>query len=433
MVEYFDNNNDDTSNSSIFHAKIRKEDLASGEKIDEIRRAGDELIRNAILQKQSYGQINKQIDSKFDGLLDRIESSVEESNADDSEGVLQKISELIKNFFDVLGVCGEEPNLKILLKKEKDKNWLASIIKALCNKLRKLLSKVFKKDLNWGEALEKETKELQKQLDSGDLSQDEMVKVLERLELLQTMKLKFQMAFASFLLTNFFTFLGGELAAAMAQEISTEENKKTESQEPEVKQAKEGAEGEVQVTEANKKDVESLSTLLRAARDRDLKVNAEKKPIIPLKPDLDSLKLSKNMKSEKLIEPKQQAQEKPKPSAPAPAAPVQQAPVKAPWVRQEHSNTKSLHRSNKTTRDEDVHKLDKTGVSTIKSINEQKIDNLYAQLTKKISIARERPCMNKQNVSQAESASNEVRSELNEVKKVEHLNEAVDVKYRGGI
>lgn len=433
MVEYFDgfNNSDDVSNNSIFQARIREEDLAAEEKINEIVRAAEKLVRDATLQEQSCGQINQQIQSELNGLLDRVESCVEESDTESNEGALQKIYECLKNFFSTLGISVNEPGLEnylLKLKKERDKNWLLSIIKELCDKLRKLLSKVFKENLSWDEALEKEIKELQEKLDSGDLSEEEMVGISERLEALRAMKLKFQMAFVSLVLTSFFTFLEINLRAAQAQETSTEENKKIESKEPEVKQAKENAEGDIKVSKENKKELQPITPSgdpARDARTQKFKENEGKKPIIPFKPDLDLLNLLEGLKlglGKFIAEPKSPAEEKPRQTAAAAPTPPPPAPVKAPEAKPVQDLYQRTGVAGKEERIDDNKNLSQKEVLTTKSANKQE-SNFCRKFSMKITRRGEKP-EEKQNLTKAEPNSEKVRSELNAIKGVES---AVDV------
>lgn len=428
MVEYFDgfNNSDDVSNNSIFQARIREEDLAAEEKINEIIKAADKLVRDAILQKQSYGQINQQIQSELNGLLDRVESCVEESDAESDEGALQKIYECLKNFFSTLGISVNEPGLEnylLKLKKEKDKNWLFSIIKEFCDKLRKLLSKVFKEDLSWDEALEQKIKELEEKLKAGGMSEEETREVLGELGRLQELKFKFQMAFVSLVLTSFFTFLEIDLRAAQAQETSTEENKKIGSKEPEVKQAKENAEGGVKLSEENKKELQPITPFDNPTRDTRIpkfKENEGKKPIIPFKPDLDPLRsLLGNLKPEKFIEPRQEMQEKPKQAAPAatppPAAPQPPAPVKQqPEVKFVQYSAAVLGCA---------YYQENTKAQITKSSDEEKVNNLCDDLLTQFTYTKEgKPDMSKQDVAKPDLTSGKVRSELGEINNVENVN-----------
>ncbi|WP_265027123.1 hypothetical protein [Wolbachia endosymbiont (group A) of Bombylius major] len=114
-----------------------------------------------------------------------------------------------------------------MLKEKKEKNWLLSIIKFLRDKLKELIKKIFARDLSFNQRLDKEIKELQEKLGSGELSEEEFARALERLTALQDLKLRLQMAVVGWIVTMFAEMFGVELAAAV--EASTEkEDKKAE-------------------------------------------------------------------------------------------------------------------------------------------------------------------------------------------------------------
>jgi len=97
------------------------------------------------------------------------------------------------------------------------------IITALCNGLRKLFNEVFKQNLGWEERLEKEIKELNEKIESGELSQDEMTRALERLETLYGLKLSLQLGLAFLaigIISRFLEFVLGSI------EVTQEEDKK---------------------------------------------------------------------------------------------------------------------------------------------------------------------------------------------------------------
>ncbi|MFV0948815.1 gas vesicle protein GvpG, partial [Wolbachia endosymbiont of Nasonia giraulti] len=74
--------------------------------------------------------------------------------------------------------------------------------------------------------LDKEIKELQEKLLSGELSEEEFARVFERLQALTNLKFKLQMAVTGWIVTMFAEMFGVELAAIV--EASTEEDKKAE-------------------------------------------------------------------------------------------------------------------------------------------------------------------------------------------------------------
>ncbi|WP_253302624.1 gas vesicle protein GvpG [Wolbachia endosymbiont of Psylliodes chrysocephala] len=114
-----------------------------------------------------------------------------------------------------------------MLKEKKEKNLIAAIMKFLRDKLKELIKKIFARDLSFDQRLDKEIKELQEKLGSGELSEEEFARALERLTALQDLKLRLQMAVTGWIITMFAEMFGVELAAAV--EASTEkEDKKAE-------------------------------------------------------------------------------------------------------------------------------------------------------------------------------------------------------------
>lgn len=100
-------------------------------------------------------------------------------------------------------------------------------MKFLRDKLKELIKKIFARDLSFNQKLDKEIKELQEKLGSGELSEEEFARALERLTALQDLKLRLQMAVVGWIVTMFAEMFGVELAAAV--EASTEkEDKKAE-------------------------------------------------------------------------------------------------------------------------------------------------------------------------------------------------------------
>ncbi|WP_264702904.1 hypothetical protein [Wolbachia endosymbiont (group A) of Volucella inflata] len=129
--------------------------------------------------------------------------------------------------FNLFEVNVDDPKIYQMLKEKKEKNWLLSIIKFMRDKLKELIKKIFARDLSFNQRLDKEIKELQEKLGSGELSEEEFARALERLTALQDLKLRLQMAVVGWIVTMFAEMFGVELAAAV--EASTEkEDKKAE-------------------------------------------------------------------------------------------------------------------------------------------------------------------------------------------------------------
>ncbi|WP_264338113.1 gas vesicle protein GvpG [Wolbachia endosymbiont (group A) of Cheilosia soror] len=132
-----------------------------------------------------------------------------------------------ESLFNLFEVNVDDPKIYQMLKEKKEKNWLLSIIKFLRDKLKELIKKIFARDLSFNQRLDKEIKELQEKLGSGELSEEEFARALERLTALQDLKLRLQMAVVGWIVTMFAEMFGVELVAAV--EASTEkEDKKAE-------------------------------------------------------------------------------------------------------------------------------------------------------------------------------------------------------------
>ncbi|WP_353277557.1 hypothetical protein [Wolbachia endosymbiont (group A) of Agelastica alni] len=145
-----------------------------------------------------------------------------------------------------------------MLKEKKEKNLIAAIMKFLRDKLKELIKKIFTSnlDLSWDKRLDKEIKELQEKLNSGELSEEEFARALERLTALQDLKLRLQMAVVGWIVTMFAEMFGVELAAAV--EASTEkEDKKAEK---------------TSLKEENKEVCENV----------EMKVDEREKPAVPV-------------------------------------------------------------------------------------------------------------------------------------------------------
>ncbi|MFP3016067.1 MAG: hypothetical protein ACEY3H_00485, partial [Wolbachia sp.] len=145
------------------------------------------------------------------------------------ERVLGDFWNFFESLFNLFEVDVDDPKIYQMLKEKKEKNLIAAIMKFLRDKLKELIKKIFTNnlDLSWDKRLDKEIKELQEKLGSGELSEEEFARALERLTALQDLKLRLQMAVVGWIVTMFAEMFGVELAAAV--EASTEkEDKKAE-------------------------------------------------------------------------------------------------------------------------------------------------------------------------------------------------------------
>ncbi|WP_264705375.1 hypothetical protein [Wolbachia endosymbiont (group A) of Gymnosoma rotundatum] len=170
--------------------------------------------------------------------------------------VLGDFWNFFESLFTLFEVDVDDPKIYQMLKEKKEKNWLLSIIKFMRDKLKELIKKIFARDLSFNQRLDKEIKELQEKLGSGELSEEEFARALERLTALQDLKLRLQMAVVGWIVTMFAEMFGVELAAAV--EASTEkEDKKAEK---------------TSLKEENKE----------VHKDVEIKVDEREKPAVPV-------------------------------------------------------------------------------------------------------------------------------------------------------
>ncbi len=252
IIEDFLNNNG--NGSSIFQGKIREQDFSAEQKLNELKAAIEELRRT---------ECERQASSCIDEISSQAELHIEDGDEDyfngERERVLGDFWSLFEPLFNLFEVNVDDPKIYQMLKEKKEKNLIAAIMKFLRDKLKELIKKIFTSnlDLSWDKRLDKEIKELQEKLGSGELSEEEFARVFERLSLLQDLKLKLQLAVTGWIITMFAEMFGVELAAIV--EASTEkEGKKAEKT-----SLKEEANKEVH------KDVE-------------IKVNEREKPAVPV-------------------------------------------------------------------------------------------------------------------------------------------------------
>ncbi|ONI57676.1 MULTISPECIES: hypothetical protein [Wolbachia] len=246
MVESFSNNNKDSNfiegakiienfsdnngnGSSIFQGKIREQDFSAEQKLNELKAAIEELTRQDLLRRL---ECERQASSCIDEISSQAELHIGKGGDEDyftgEKGrVLGDFWNFFESLFNLFEVDVDDPKIYQMLKKKKEKNWPLSIIKFLRDKLKELIKKIFARDLSFDQRLDKEIKELQEKLGSGELSGEEFARALERLTALQDLKLRLQMAVVGWIVTMFAEMFGVELAAAV--EASTEkEDKKAE-------------------------------------------------------------------------------------------------------------------------------------------------------------------------------------------------------------
>ncbi|WP_406833336.1 hypothetical protein [Wolbachia endosymbiont (group A) of Scambus nigricans] len=227
IMENFSDNNG--NGSSIFQGKIREQDFSAEQKLNELKAAIEELTRQDLLRRL---ECERQASSCVDEISSQADLHIGEGDDEDyftsEKGrVIGDFWNFFESLFNLFEVDVDDPKIYQMLKEKKEKNLIAAIMKFLCDKLKELIKKIFARDLSFNQRLDKEVKELQEKLGSGELSEEEFARALERLTALQDLKLRLQMAVVGWIVTMFAEMFGVELAAAV--EASTEkEDKKAE-------------------------------------------------------------------------------------------------------------------------------------------------------------------------------------------------------------
>ncbi|WP_264731173.1 hypothetical protein [Wolbachia endosymbiont (group A) of Sphaerophoria taeniata] len=408
MKNFSDNNK---NGSSIFQGKIREQDFSAEQKLNELKAAVEELTRQDLLRRL---ECERQDSSCIDEISSQAELHI---GQDDDEGYFN-CERTLWNFFEPLfnlfEVNVDDPKIYQMLKEKKEKNWLLSIIKFMRDKLKELIKKIFARDLSFNQRLDKEIKELQEKLGSGELSGEELARVLERLQTLQDLKLKLQLAVTGWIITMFAEMFGVELAAIV--EASTEETNKAED-----KKAKKT----------------SLEATKEVHKDVEIKMDEREKPAVPVslfevspgfvrpvvlnKPELEIvsdplkhlLRLTQlerkshenSQKPEKVNEEKKAKPEEPKKEV-CPPKPAEKKPVVRgikfysldkdinfeKWDTNTSVNGRGTTSTNKcgTTNDFKEKELNPTNEKKFdgkesKSTDKQKTDDPYAKLAKKVA------------------------------------------------
>ncbi|WP_341812158.1 hypothetical protein [Wolbachia endosymbiont (group A) of Conops quadrifasciatus] len=259
MIKIMENFSDNNKNgSSIFQGKIREQDFSAEQKLNELKAAIEELDRQDLLRRT---ECERQASSYVDEMSSQAEPHIGEGDDEDYfNGERERVFGDFWSFFEPLLNLFEvnvSPQDYQMLKEKKEKNWLAAIIKFLRDKLKELIKKIFTNnlDLSWDKRLDKEIKELKEKLDSGKLSEEEFARVLERLQFLQGLKLKLQLAVVGWIVTMFAEMFGVELAAIVEASTEKEDKKaeKTSLKEEATKEVRENV--EIKVDEREKPKV----------------------------------------------------------------------------------------------------------------------------------------------------------------------------------
>lgn len=236
-MENFLINNNEEDGSSIFISRIREQDLSEEQELNELKGFMEELARKAELKRI---ELERQAGSCIDETFSQVELQIKDNEdyfTDNNQGVFANFFESLFNLFEV----NVDPKVYKMLKEKKEKNLLLSIIKFLRDKLKALVKKIFKKDLDLScdKRLDKEIKELQEKLLSGGLSPEEEIAILERLQALQNLKLKLQTFLVGSVIAMFAEIFAVDLAAVVEQDVTEEKRdkkaEKTEAKEVEIK------------------------------------------------------------------------------------------------------------------------------------------------------------------------------------------------------
>jgi len=335
IMEDFLNNNG--NGSSIFQGKIREEDFSAEQKLNELKAAIEELDRQDLLRRL---ECERQASSCVNEISSQAELHIGEGDNEDyfngeRERVLGDFWNFFESLFNLFEVNVDDPKIYQMLKEKKEKNLIAAIMKFLRDKLKELIKKIFTSnlDLSWDKRLDKEIKELQEKLGSGELSEEEFARVFERLQALTDLKFKLQMAVTGWIITMFAEMFGVELAAIV--ETSTEETTKAEDKKAEktsLKEENKEVREEIKVDEREKPKVPVFLFDVSPGFVRPVVLSKPELEIVsdPLKHllRLTELERKSHENSQKPEKVKEEKKAKPEPKvAVCPPKPAEQKPV----------------------------------------------------------------------------------------------------------
>ncbi|MDR0289220.1 MAG: hypothetical protein LBH78_04180 [Rickettsiales bacterium] len=239
MVKDFQKDSGNLSDSSIYKARIREQDIAANQKLQEIQGAADEFARQTIINELKQAELEREklklkLEQEVSGRVDNILSYVELNAAENEDNFTSSIDALLAklfrffNFVDSeLGVETDPQIYRMVEEREKKEGWLAAIIKFLRDKFNKLIKAIFSRDLSFREQIDKEIGKLFERLFGGGLSKEEEVAILDRIEALQNLKLRLQMFAVGWVITMFAELFSVELTASV--ETTKEEGKEKAS------------------------------------------------------------------------------------------------------------------------------------------------------------------------------------------------------------
>ena len=326
--------------SSIFQARVKSEDLAAHQKINEAKQFIEELERQSKAKEAIYERVKRDAEKKFDSLLDDIILDLElksEQSDDNLAEVMKELYELFGPFFN-LSDMDLDPNLYYELREKKNRALILEMIRAMIDKFKKLLRKLFTQDLTWDKRLDKEIAQLEEELNSGELSEEDTIRNLERLEILKKMKLRLQLFAIGLVFTAIFSVLGFEFKAEASQKITEEAYNEAEkaSEEKEVKREEGPVEAKkMKGNDEFRQNVENLKGPFADLRkftppQREQKIPTKQKNI-DLSGLLNGMRLNIPRPEEK---PVVEAVLKPAVVQPKPQPQVQAAPASVPVLKQ---------------------------------------------------------------------------------------------------
>lgn len=398
IMENFSDNNE--NGSSIFQGKIREQDFSAEQKLNELKAAIEELDRQDLLRRL---ECERQASSCVDEIPSQAELYTE---GGDFWGFFESL-------FNLFEVNVDDPKIYQMLKEKKEKNLIAAIIKFLRDKLKELIKKIFKSnlDLSWDKRLDKEIKELKEKLNSGELSVEEFARVLERLQALTDLKFRLQLAVTGWIITIFAKMFGVELAAIVEASTEKEDKKaeKTSLKEEENKEVRKDVEIKVDEREKPKVQISLFDVSPRFVRpvvlnksERDLlpKPMKELMPKEVIKEEIHEVKETKTkVEEEKKAKPEEPKKEvcpskKPAPNATGTGQKIVQSTLEYSYSNKENreisgnvSNIVPGLESTDATRPKvaDLDKFKRERAPINKSANKQETNNLCTEFAKELA------------------------------------------------
>ncbi|WP_244953436.1 hypothetical protein [Wolbachia pipientis] len=380
MKNFSDNNED---SSSIFQGKIREQDFSAKQKLNELKAAIEELDRQDLLRRL-------ECERQASNCVDEISSQAELYTKRGDEGYFdceRPLWSFFESLFNLFEVNVDDPKIYQMLKEKKEEKLIAAIIKFLRDKLKELIKKIFKSnlDLSWDKRLDKEIKELKEKLGSGELSEEEFARVLERLTALQDLKFRLQLAVTGWIITMFAGMFGVELAAIV--EASTEkEDKKAEK--TSLKEENKEVCGNVEIKMDERKKPKVPVSLFEVSPGfvRPVVLNKSERDLLPkpMKELMPKEVIKEEIREVKEAKPKVEEEKKAKPEEPkkevCPSKPTEKKLTgNGPGVQANYS--RSFNGKEERDKDNTIDDVNNKEVPTTKSANKQKMDDFCAELT----------------------------------------------------